>query len=259
MSHHSFFERIDAQFVEVGDFTAAALLSTYGPAELRKHLLVMRFLEVALGLTLAEQDKLDSADRERIAAKIADSSRYPWGRLITDYAATLEQADVALRTRRMYISSAAAFCNSVAFNDDVPWTGEDVRRFLKKKPGGRANLVKFLGFCRQKYGWSVDVPPLARYKVGSKSSHRTVAELRKLLQQIKAAGVEHVQPKTLAKIIAKSLGLRIGDILLLSPEQVLEKAGSIVLSINGELIDIPAQLEDVTRSYVAGKVGATVT
>jgi len=250
MSHHSFFERIDAQFVEADDFTAMGVLSAYGPAQLRKHLLVMRFLEATLGLTLTEQDKQEFAERERIAATIADSSRYPWGPVIADYAAMLAQSGVAMRTKRMYISSATAFCNAVALSRGTPWTAEDAQRFLKKKPGSRANLARFFGFCRKKYNWNVAVPSATLSKVASEPP-RTLAELKKLLQEIKAQGIEKARTETLAKAIAKSFGLRIGAILSLSPEQILERAGSLVLEIDGEAIDVPTQLQEITRSYAA--------
>lgn len=250
MSHHSFFERIDAQFVEVGDFTAAALLSTYGPAELRKHLLVMRFLEATLGLTLTEQEKQDSADRERIAVKVADSKRHPWGAVIRDYAAVLARSDATVRTQRMYISTAEAFCNAVMFDGDAPWTEQDAQRFLKRKPGNRANLVRFFSFCREKYNWSVVVPSSSLPKSANKPP-RTVPELRKLLQEIKTTGVNDADTETLARILAKSFGLRIGVILSLGPEQIVETTGGLVLNVNGETIDVPVQLTEITKSYAA--------
>lgn len=250
MSHHSFFERIDAQFVEVGDLTAAELLGVYGPAELRKHLLVMRFLETTLGLTFTEQEKQDSADKERIAAKLADSSRHPWGAVIRDYAAVLAVSDVTVRTQRMYVSTAEAFCNAVMFDGDAPWSEQDAQRFLKRKPGTRANLVRFVSFCRGKYNWSVVLPSSSLSKSASKPP-RTIRELKKLLKEVKAVGVENAQAGTLAKVIAKSFGTRIGTILALSPEQISGGEGNLVLSINGESIDVPMELEEIVRSYAA--------
>jgi hypothetical protein len=249
-SHHSFFERIDTQYVERGDLTPLSMLRAFGPAKLRKHLLVMHFLDATLGLAMTEQDKAEFADQERIVAKISGSSRRPWGNVVAEYAAALAQSGVAVRTRRMYISSAEAFCNAVAFNNDVPWAEEDARRFLKKKPGSRANLTKFFSFCRQTYGWSVAIPPAKPPNIASKPP-RTVNELKRLLKEMKAAGIENTRTETLAKIIAKSFDLRISTVMSLSPTQFLEKAGRLVLNVNTELIDVPAQLEEITRSYAA--------
>ncbi|WP_343618402.1 hypothetical protein [Ralstonia sp.] len=245
MSHHSFFERIDAQFVELGDFTAVETLSVFRPSELRKHLLVMHFLDETLGLTLTEQDKAEAADRARVAAKIADCSRHPWGPTIKDYASMLEQSGVAMRTRRMYISAAEAFCNSVAFSHDAPWTEQDAQRFLKKKPGNRANLTRFFSFCRQAYGWNVAVPPS---KIASELP-RTVSQLKKLLREIKAKGVASASTETLAKVIAKSFGFHVGTIQSLSPERLRETAGTLFLEVDGQAIDVPEQLEEIARAY----------
>lgn len=250
VAQHSFFERLDAQFGDVGDLTPIAMLNAFGPAELRKHLLVMQFLSVTLGLVVTELSKMEFADQERIVTKILESSRWPWGRVIADYAAQLAQSGVAVRTQRMYISSAEAFCKAVEFSGDAPWTEEDARHFLLKKHGCRANLTRFFSFCRQTYGWDIAILP-SKSPNNATRAPRMIKELKNLLREIKTTGIENVSTETLAKVIAKSFGLRVKTILSASPSQFLEKAGCLVLNVNGELIRIPEQLSEVARSYAA--------
>lgn len=249
-SHHFFFERIDAQFARIGELTSSAMLKAFGPAELRKHLLVMQFLDAALGISIDEQNKADFAEQERIAAKIVESSRHPWGRVVADYSSALAQSEIAIRTQRMYLSAAVAFCGAVTFKNGGPWSEDGARHFLAKKPGNRANLTRFFSFCRQKYGWDVAMPQLDSTKQRPRLP-RTVRELRTLLREIDAAGIENARMETLARVIAKSLGLRIGVIMSLSPAQLLDDGERYVLIVNGERIHIPEQLEEIATLYAA--------
>lgn len=249
-AHQTFFERIDTEFFHVAQVSPAALLQTFGTAGLRKHLLVTRFLAICLSLVITPEDKAENADLDRIRTKLIENKKQPWGEILSGYAASLLSAEVSIRTRRMYVATAEAFCQ-FAKPSNAPWPEDMTRQFLHKKPGLRANLSKFVGYCRRAYNWEVTMPPHGHDRVKLSASPRTVPHLQKLLQEVAKEGLDKVSHVTLARIIAKSLGFPIKTFLGVSSLPLRRDLNRIILDVEGEPVVIPPELEDIVRAFIA--------
>jgi hypothetical protein len=250
-SHQIIFERIDAQFLRLQDVTAHNLLEVFGTSELRKHLLASQFLTETLGLAMTAELKAESADLERIRSKLLESKKSPWGRILERYASWLLDSGIPVRTRRLYLATAEAFCQSVKFSEEGPWSDDSIEHFLRKKPGLRANLFKFVGHCSRAYGWQVKMPPRSVTQRRLSAAPATVLQLQKLLHNVSIQGIDKVDQKTLARIIAKSLGFPMKAILSLAHAECVAQSGKIVLKINGEAITIPQELGEIARAYIS--------
>lgn len=248
--HQIFFERIDAQFVVLEDLTAPVLLKTFGAFGLRKHLLPMQFLAGALSLEIDAKDKAEAADLERIRNKLLENRNYSWGKVLEQFSRWLEESGVPTRTRRLYLRTAEVFCKYVKLADQ-PWSDADIHKFLRNKPGLRANLFKFVGYCGRAHGWDVRMPSRTAISVKAAGVPKTVASLQKLLQKVTDQGLDQVDEETLARIIAKSMGFPIKTISDLPLTHFRSGGHGLVMEVNGEFVAVPAELEDIIRTFIS--------
>ena len=247
-SHQSAFERIDAQFELRESATAEAILGFFGTAGLREHLLVGEFLTESLGIEFSAQLKSDVAEQSRIEEKLRQCQKRPWRNVVDGYYAWLRDCKLPVRTIRLYLSTAVAFCEAAQIQEQA-WQESATSAFLRQQPGLRNNLSKFVGHCRRKYGWDVALPPRAE-QPASDATKKLVAELRKLTKQVSRDGLESTGIKVLEKIIAKSLAFRIGDIARATQEQFIDDAGKRYFQSGDDLILIPAELDNFFIEYV---------
>lgn len=248
-SHQIAFECIDAQFERQGDATAEAILRFFGTAGLREHLLVGEFLSEVLGIEFTSQLKSDEAERSRIEEKLRQCRKRPWQAVIDGYHFWLCDCKLPIRTIRLYLSTAVAFCEAAQVKEHG-WEEPAITMFLRRQSGLRNNLSKFVGHCRRKYGWDVKLPARAPQPPADDKEKKLVAELRKLTQQVVREGLEVVSPKVLEKIIAKSLAFRIGDVARARNEQFIDDAGKRFFQVGEEFVPIPAELDDFFLEYV---------
>jgi len=247
-SHHIFFERVDAHFAQIEHVTAQTLLEAFGTAGLRKHLLASQFLSENLNLEMTPELKAENADLERIRSKLLDNKKSTWGPTLERYATWLLESGIPTRTRRQYLATAESFCQFVKLSN-APWREDAIAQFLRKKPGLRANLFKFVGHCSRAYGWDVKMPPRTAAQHRRHAVPATVTQLQKLLHAVFSQGVDKADQKTLAQIIAKSLGFPLKTILSISHHDYRAQAHAIFLKVGSEDIAIPKELDEIARAY----------
>jgi hypothetical protein len=247
-SHHPFFERLDAQFVLQSEATAEAILQFFGTAMLRRHLLASRFLAEELKIVFADQLKSDASERDRIDDKLCQCRKQSWGDTIDRYYKWLSDANLPLRTIRLYLSTAVSFCEIAKVKNEA-WPASVLQQFLQKQPGLRNNLSKFVGYCRKAYGWEVEMPRRPPKQASDNDNGKLILEMRKLMRQTARQGIREVDLKVLEKIIAKSLAFRIGDVARASRDQFIEQGGKWFFQNGDEIVAIPVELEPYFREY----------
>jgi len=247
-SHQSAFERVDAQFESPESATAEAIVRFFGAAGLREHLLVGEFLSEVLGIEFTAQLKSDTAERGRIEEKLRQCHKRSWRAVVDGYHDWLQGSELPLRTVRLYLSTAVAFCEATQVKEQA-WDESATAAFLRRQPGLRNNLSKFVGHCRRKYGWDVAMPPRAARPPTSDTNKNVVIQLRKLIKQVVRDGLELVDTKVLEKIVAKSLAFRIGDIARAADEQFVDDAGKRYFRSDEEVVPIPVELDEYFLEY----------
>jgi hypothetical protein len=247
VSHEIFFERLEAHFDTLTEITEVSLLEHFGVALLRQHLLATIYLQEQCGFTIAEEIKLDSAERSRIKDKLVKNAREPWAPLLKNYSQWLSATDVSLRTQRLYLRAAEKFCQLQKVRSDSAWQANDISDFLKKNSGSRASLYKFVSYCRSQLGWEVEVPN------GHVSTSTSLPDrLKSLIKRVKTEGVEFVDIGTLSKMLALAFGYKykefIGTSWMLS-----EVDGSLILTNDSEEIIVPTAYVDAVRKWMLAK------
>lgn len=200
--HFGLFEAVDAGCHSLTDVTSDFLLDRFGVAGLRAHALPMRYLSKCYGIVMDGTVKADHVEQQRIRKILEENRVEPWGDVLRRYSEWMVAKGVAVRTRRLYLSAADRFCRTETVEATGGYTSDQIRHFLKRHPGHRANLFKWNAFGREVLGCDAGIPPARRHG----RSPTTVRELGKLLRKVEAAGADQAPVKLLERVIAKAFG-----------------------------------------------------
>lgn len=146
------------------------------------------------------------------------------------------------------------YCKASSFTWPSRWLFDgksQLERFLERHPGSRNNLSRFVAFCGRDLGWAVAMPrkgsgyrPIA-YPV------RSVKKLNRLILRVEEPGLtDGPKIRTLAKIIATSLGLVEAVILSAGRNDFVHDGDGISLHLTTEPIRFPAEPLPWARQYI---------
>lgn len=247
-TNHLIIQQLDATFVEVADISSKALLSNFGTAAIRRHLLLFKYLQEALGFHISQQEKSDASDAQRIHQNLLDNRSQPWASILIGYVSWLEDQKVLLRTRRLYLSTVVSFCQAVKIKTAF-WDEKNAYKFLRTNPGCEANTSKFVTYCRDVLGWRVAMPRVNHGKTVAKPP-RTVSRLKLLLARVKENGIEQTDQNTLRSILAISLGIKSSALKEIDGSSFMRINTSLFLRVGDESIKIPDSLDQISEAYM---------
>jgi hypothetical protein len=202
-AHFPFFARLDVAIAEASGLEGDGLLQHFSVAELRKHVLPVRFLGIHAGVALDEGAKQEQVERSRIAEKLIAARHELYGPLLKRYTEWLGGQGTPTRTIRLYLTAASQLCQDEGLAEGQPCSEEQLQRVLRKRPGARASLFRWITFCRATLGWDIKMPPMTSRK---SRPPRTVRDLSVLLAKIHAAGLENAPVTMLQRAVAKAFG-----------------------------------------------------
>jgi hypothetical protein len=213
-------------------------------SELRRFLLPMKFLRECIGLVPDPASKEVLVENARINAIILRTRGKAWGTLLAGYREWLESEQMIPRTRRLLLRAAEAFCQSQKVDGKSAWSARAIPAFLRRSPGHRASLFKFVTYARSQFTWAVSMPkamPLSKPPT-------TIHDLDKLMRRVMERGIEVVPVRELARTIAKALGFRVAQ-LHEGSWAVHRRADEIYLEHGDERMLIPPALAPVIEAW----------
>ena len=238
--HVPFFVRIDTTFAEASQITSQALLDHLGSVYLRQYLLASRFLQASLKVPVDRNARQQVAEQATINKLMGQAKRAQVDAVVQRYAAWLHMQGIALRTQRLYLSSAVAFAIRTQLQPTQEPGPDAIEHFLKERPGLRASLAKFTRFTRDVLGWELRAAP-AR---ASSKRPTTVRRMQTLLAKLPAGNPQQAQTADLADVLALALGFPKGT-LAPHPQLTRDEHRRFVLHHGGEQVAIPEVLQPV--------------
>lgn len=235
LAHEKFFELIDAHFEFTHQIQEETLLENLGVALMRQHLLASIFLQESLVITIRSEKKSDSAENSRINEKLIKNSREPWFPLLKSYHFWLKDKEISTLTKRLYLRAAEKFCQTGKIKHDSAWNDNVLYLFLKKHPGSRASLFKFITYCRIELGWPVKIPSRTTLTPVSLSK-----KLKYLINQIKEVGVEIADLDLLSKMLALAFGYEHTEFVA-HPWRIEKIDTTTILISDNEKIVVPTE------------------
>lgn len=248
--HFSFFARLDASVSDPNTLRGNGLLETFSVADLRKHLLPVRFLEAHLGARLDEAAKAEQVERSRITEKLLASRRAPYAAVLKRYVDWLDGQATPTRTIRLYLTAASQLCETEGLGDNGQCSEEQLQHFLRRHPGARASLFRWLTFGRMVLGWEVAMPLLS---AGQARPPRTVRDLSVLVGKIEQLGIEQAPLQLLQRAIAKAFGFP-AKRLSGGSWNVTERGEALHLSDAHESVRVPEVMRHLVKAW-ADRVG----
>lgn len=197
-----FFTRLDAVFAERNEVNAAGLLRHFEVAQLRRHLLTVRFVQEHLGFIVEPAYKAEAAEQSRVREKLYASRHEVWASILKDYARWHADKGTATRTLRQYLTATEHVLRQ---RKEVAYVQTDIDRALRQHPGSRANMAAFVRFGRERYGWDVSLPPVTGPRPDDPRG--MVRRLKNALGQVDAQGVQAVNTTVLDHILRTAFGL----------------------------------------------------
>lgn len=243
--HFPFFARLDVSVANPDTLQGNGLLDTFSVAELRKHLLPVRFLEAHLGASLDEAAKVEQVERSRISEKLLASRRAPYAAVLKRYVDWLDSQATPTRTIRLYLTAASRLCEIEGLGDSGQCSEDQLQHFLRGRPGARASLFRWLTFGRMVLGWEISMPQRSS---GKDRPPRTVRDLSVLMAKIERVGIEQAPLQLLQRAIAKAFGFpskRLSE----SGWHVTERGKVLYLSDAHESIRVPEAMRHLVKAW----------
>lgn len=246
VTHIGVFQRIDAAFAEISELSSASLLREFGSKELRKHLLVTQYLEEHFGISVANRDRRASSDHDLIADTLREHASAPWGHLLAGYTNAIAAKQLASRTQRMYIRTAARLCKEGALSERKPLTHQALGCFLGNNPGSRTNVSTFVSYCAEELGWDIEMPELKTS--GLLSATHIISKFHALFDKITMLGVENATYKDLTELLAVAFSLKRSE-LNQGDWAYIEKDGAAMIRNGVFALTVPQELRVATARW----------
>ena len=222
------------------------MLETFSVAELRKHLLPVRFLEAHLGASLDEAAKVGQIERSRITEKLLASRCAPYAAVLKRYVDWLYDQEISTRTIRLYLTAASQLCEIEGLGESGQCSDTQLQHFLRRHPGARASLFRWFTFGRTVLGWEVTMPQRSS---GKDRLPRTVRDLSLLMAKIEQVGLEQAPVTLLRRAIAKAFGFQAAR--MKSTNWFLRTEGSeIYLSDATASLRVPEPMRNLVTAWM---------
>ncbi len=235
-SYASFFAAVDQGCNNVGEVTQAKLIELHGAEGLRRGYQVVRFLADRLALSWDVDAVGAATEQGRVVARVAAAQNEHWVGDLGAYRVYLEAGrKLAPNTTRMYVAAAADLLHASGVQRASELTQRHVARHLRRSPGRRSNLLRFLSWVAEGSGERFEpgrlrrTPPRKREKATLRKATILLDRLRMAQSQRErrallaaAIGVVHGMPLT--EVLALRRGVRVGD----GPLPAIKPGGAVI-------------------------------
>lgn len=245
-SHLPFFSALDERFNSEEQVLSQPLLDRFTVAGLRQHELVVRYICDHLHLEITEEEKQEHVESARVAVILQRAQSDGWNDDLFQFNLWLIQAGRPVRTRRLYVSSAASLIRTAGAASLSQLDQNAIERHLEKVPGARTTLSSVIRFANERLGLALRSPAAPGPATGQP---KAVARLRALLEKTEAGG-EAVMIEDLESIISVALGIPLRAIKAKRwwPEK---RIGRWHVVSEGEDLSCPAQLQEIVSRWAA--------
>ena len=239
--------KVDFSLNDVEPVENAHFASTLTAGELRQAELLTEYLARIGLLTSNSSDRAKWSDEQRIASMVATVSHMPWGKEIEAFSSHLRTAEpqIAPQSRRVYMRAAVALMEFAAVGKVSQVTDETISMFVRKKPGHRASLSRWLRFLAEKHQLLRSLPKKKSAK--PKTMKGCVDEVGVLLDGLGTSSSSRTKMAYLSKLLSVLYAVPLLDILHLEFRDLIDREGSITIKLRGQWVHLDRRLENWVR------------
>jgi len=221
-----------------GALSSDLFRNTFTTEEIRVGGLFSMYLAEIGILTDSATRRSEISDQRRIDGLLRDANDKPWGNLIAKYSEYLNSPEkkIQIRTKRVYLRAAFELIDFVDVADVKEMTQEQVRSFLRRRPGHQASLYPCLHFLRT---IGVKVPALQRRNESKGASVQAVARsAREQLEVLQSTNSMRIRRALIAELLSILYGIPLKVVLHLERRDCLISGSDVQLRLQDEWIRI---------------------
>lgn len=203
---------LETAFNSPEEITREALLSTFGAEGLRRRQTLVGHLWVAGGVAVSTDFLKDAAEGRRIDAILHEADVSGHGVLVTDYLKSLP-TQLAPRTRRGYIRAALGLLETLGDRSVQEMDDARIAVFLRKSPGQRASVTRFITYLRARFGVQAATPRPAPRRTQRALDRRLIRKAEMLRDALRTGGSRVERRAWLAAFLAEAFGLSLEEVL----------------------------------------------
>ena len=246
------FAAIDLHCPDPAALRQDTLLRMFGVEGLRRRHLVVRFLIGRFALDWNQERTEAAIETGRVAAVLAAADGQPWGPALQAYRDHLAR-DPALRpsTVRLYINAAGGLLAHAGHAELALLKQSEVERYLRRKPGQRASLARFLAHAARITGTQLTVTG-RKWQADPKAREKgLLQEVRELLDRLDQAENAGEGRALLATAISRIFAVPLSAVLALKRSEVAVEGGAVMLWPEGLALALAPALAEALRRWAS--------
>jgi hypothetical protein len=161
-----------------------------------------------------------------------------------------------LHSVRLYLRAAAGLC-AHAEKPALAMGAGDLDQYLRRRPGQRASLTRFIGWLKRRHGLVTLTLPHARRPDQVAREKALLSRTTILVSRLEAARTAPRGRALLAEAIARLYGMPLKAVLMLREDEV-DRSDQIVLWRGGEEVALDPPIAAAFRRWVPPATGAFV-
>lgn len=232
---------------EIGQERLLALLGAEG---LRRNHLVVRFLAQRLSLEWTPEQAEAFVEAKRAEAVVAASDGRPWGAALRTYRDHLVRGG-ALRPRtvRFYLNAASGLLAHAGHADLALLEQAEVDGYLRRRPGQRASLARFLAHVACIAGTQLSLPGKKR-RAGPKAREKALLrKVRCLLDRLDNTASAAEGRAIVAAVISNLYMVPLSTVLAMKASDVMVDGTTVTLWPHSSALPLTPLLADALRRW----------
>lgn len=232
------------------------LLRLLGPEELRRQHLVLRFLAGRIELKWDPRRAETYTEVRRTEAVLAGAGEQSWGPALRAYHDHLARdRTLQPKTIRSYINAGAGLLAYAGHANPAMLQQAEVDRYLRRQPGQRASLVRFLTYVAPADRRQLTMPRQRRAANPKVREEALLRDVRHLLDRIDASQSIGEGRAILAAVISKLYHLPISTVLAVKANDVADNGAVVTLWPGSISLRLFSPLADTFRRWASWQGG----
>ncbi|PWG65698.1 hypothetical protein [Sediminicurvatus halobius] len=232
LDHYAqFFAEIDRHLSDWKEVSQESLYRIFTAEGLRRHYLPVSYLVRRLRLPWSNDDLAELIERDRRLQALQRLGDRVWVGTLHEYADWLSrdtQAKLREKSIRVYVNAAAKLLEHAQVERPTELDAKHLTRFLRRHPGHRASLTRFVRFLKVQHGLSIALPP-GRPPRKNRYASRVEHTVRQITTALERPCTAAKRRALVAELLARLYGVPLTRVLALTRSEVTHQGHKVVL------------------------------
>ncbi|MEX2498322.1 MAG: hypothetical protein WD397_05550 [Wenzhouxiangellaceae bacterium] len=255
-----FFESLDRNFERPDRIDQEGLLRAFGPENLRRGFLPVRFLVERLQINWDSSAPHRASEERRINQILESCPDEARRKLMADYCRYLDNAPngrtLSQRTIRGYLRACSRLLESTGTVSPTDLRQRGIDRFVRQNPGYRASIFPFLAYVREEHANGVRLA--GNRKPTSQSVTRLQSEVRLITEGLAAEPDEERARALIARLLSLLYQIPLEQIVNLHRSDLVRTTSGTGLRTDEGVVPLEPYVRTLVDQYLLSRKGDLV-